>query len=157
VGRAEWISAVFGVVVICGQAVVGFVRDPMALRRADLDERLAAIEAKPIEVETFRSDRDELKRTVVAKPALWKPLYERAKRQKPAPDLAKILGGVRVLRGQVGEKIRIVDDDRRNPRGKWMQKGDTLRGVLIKEITPTEVIFSKTQDGKEYTHAVPRP
>ncbi|MCP4645483.1 MAG: hypothetical protein GY851_33880 [bacterium] len=101
----------------------------------------------------------ELIDAVSGREAVWKPLVDAPPPAVAKPDLAKMLTGVTVTRDKMGAppnmKVRMKTPQDR--RGGWMQAGDTVNGLVIKEITLDAVVFQLVKDGKTYEHSVRRP
>jgi hypothetical protein len=137
---------------------VNAVRDPFAAARASLDQRLAETGPEPISFDAEPDwSYDEVVRQVTGRQALWQGLTPPPQAPPSGPDLERELEDVTISQ-QLGKgesvKVRIRTKD--DPRGKFLGKGDQLRGATIREITPTSVVFYKNYDGKEYTVVKPR-
>ena len=156
----RYISIVGAIVlaVIIGMIAWNMVYSPTAGRRARLERELAALAPHGANAGMEMPEEiDALQQVVAEKPQLWEPLVAppRAPGNGPAaPDLDEMLRGVTATRREVGARvlIEVPDGDGRVLVGV----GDRLRGLTVKEIARTHVVFSLTSGGTEYTKTLPR-
>lgn len=140
--------------------------DPMDAVRADLARALAEPPgAKALGGDGY--DYAALQNAIAARPALWQELVA-APAPPPeapqevarpnAPDLAALLEGITIGRGQIGEnKIRLHTPEA--PNGQWVAVGTVINGCTLDSFTPDEVIFTFDwkEGGKTLSLALPRP
>lgn len=140
--------------------------NPMDGHRAQLATALAGANAPGMDGQAQR-DFAAIQQAIAARPGLWGELVPappapaappRAAAPPSAPDLAAMLEGVRIGRGQIGEnKLRIHTPDA--PDGEWVAVGTTIQGCIFTAFTPEEAIFTHywEQGGRELSIALPRP
>ena len=140
--------------------ILNAVRNPIAARREQLRIELAAVPSERVDVGPLSRpvDIDAVQQSISGKEKLWQELIPPPPPPPPPPapppDIAKMLEGVQPTRQQIGDAIRIIVPG--NPRGARCAVGDTINGVTIKEITPTEVIFEYVWKDKVLSCKLPR-
>ncbi len=94
-----------------------------------------------------------MEQTIANRNHLWTPVIPQPRQAPPAPDMEGPLRDVEITRESMGfgDDLRVRIRTGSNRRGRWMGVGDVLNGLTIKEITDTEVVFSKESHGREYT------
>lgn len=144
--------------VIAGLIVRGLVANPMESRRAQLDKERAKDLSEWAPEPESAVDFIGFQRAIAAKPELWRALVPPPVRREAPPNLDQMLHGVVVTRQQIGSgtKTKILVKLPGNPRGEWKGVGDEVKGVTIKKIAKTNVVFSLRKSGKEYTKTLPR-
>jgi len=135
------------------------IDSPVAAQRAWLDNELANLKTDPVVYHTRRElPYDALQKAIAARPSLVEQVIKAPVKEAPAPNVKAMLAGVKATRVTVGSgdaaRIRIMSKDA--PRGALLGIGDTVNGLSITAITPTEVTFTLEQDGKTYTATLPR-
>lgn len=136
-----------------------FLHTPFAERREVLRAQMDSSATGGDESAQTNVDYEALQNAIASKDTLWRPLVKPPAQEAPPPDLQTMLGPVVLSRQQIGtgDAMRVkVFLDPNDRRGRWISKGDDLNGLTVKEISPTEVVFSKEHKGSELTLAVPR-
>jgi len=154
-------------VTIAGVAIVAsllvlmgylLIANPMKERQQQLNRQIEAIQPIEVVFEPPKWDFDKWQNSIAAKPKIWQDLVEAPPPPPPPPekppDLGALLKGVSPTRQQVGSKIKIITGT--DPKGVFMQVGDTINGLTIKSIEKTEIIFSLMWQGKELTTSLPK-
>lgn len=135
------------------------LNNPVAGRRAAFEQRLSSVGGMPVAGSESEEASEDPWRSIAVKANLWEPLIEPPAPKKQAPDLAKMLQGVRVTRDKMGQgddlKVR-VKGGKREPRGRWVGVSDTVNGLTVKSITDDAVVFMLQQGGQIYEYALPR-
>jgi hypothetical protein len=142
------------VLALVGVLVFNAINDPTAGRHAWLAQRLDDARTVPASAGQAEVDLGNLEKAIGAKSSLWRELVTAAPTPASAPDLRKMLEGVTATHQEVGAKIKLVSKS--NQRGEYVGQGDTFNGLIVKSVTPKEVLFSLIQNGQEYTLALPR-
>ncbi len=73
---------------------------------------------------------------------------------KQPPDLTKMGKNISFGRQQIGTKVKMMDS--KDPKGSFVQVGDTVNGLTIKEITKTSVVLMLPWEDHELTIEIPR-
>ena len=145
-------------VAVLGILFVGIVvsasTDPLADRARGFEEDLNAKKSEETPEFELRSSVDyrAIEDTIQANRRLWAPVVQRKKRAPSPPDLGKVLKGVKATRIQVGPKVKFEVEGNAVYRGE----GESIRGLIITEVSSGYVEFSKKAHGKTYTHRLPR-
>lgn len=162
---------------ICGAVTLGaaalfvmnLVNNPLDGRRAALGEDLDAI--VPFDTDYTLSgggDYDLLRAGISNKRAIWTELIEppprivAPPRVIPPPDFLKLLKGVvpsrraQVKIGGVVVKIKFNYPGAPGRRGAMHEVGDVIQNCAILSFQENSVTFGYMQEGKQYTHDLPR-
>lgn len=146
--------------------VFNAVLNPLDTVRRDLARELEQVPGAA----HARSDGPEyaaLQNAIAARPALWNaliappevPVETPAPTPGPTPpNMDKLLEGVSIGRGQIGEnKIRVITPDA--PDGQWMAIGTEIKGCRLDSFTRDEAIFTYDwkAGGKKLSLSLPRP
>ncbi len=144
--------------------VMNALGDPLAGKRAELQERLAQV-PKSIQVPDPEGWQfDKWQESLARKPGLWDALIPEPPPPPPAPpappkppDLKEMLAGVRPTRQQIGgKKLKLITPE--NPKGAWVNIGEQVKGCTLQSFDKMQVTFSLfwTQGNKELTYSIPR-
>lgn len=157
-----WIVAAFLGVVFSAWLVLDASHN-VTEARSELTRRLAEI---PDDLEVPASPKppfDEWRNILSKRPEIWDALTEPPAPPPPPkpkppekPKLAEMLKGVRPLRAQVGQKVKIITPE--DQKGSFYGIGDKIKGCTIKAIDKKTVTFSYDwKEGKqELTHTIER-
>jgi hypothetical protein len=163
IDRAVLGAAALWVIACIAIIAVNVIRDPFANRRAQLDSRIAQVTFVD---ESFHNTNApaylQLRERIVNKQALWNDLIApppRAEPVKRGPNLQELVKGIQPSRREQlgnaqGIKIKIRTEV--SPAGQWLGEGDKVNGLIIKKITPEEVVFQTNVGGKDYEIPVKR-
>jgi len=135
-----------------------FIFNPMEARRVALNEQLSQIKPQVVRYDRPNIDVATLTSSITSKPAIWDaivpPPPPPPPPPEPEPNLNEMLKDIVVTRQQVGQRVKIVTPA--NPRGMFKGVGETVKDVVIKEITREEVIFVLQWKNKELTVTLSR-
>lgn len=153
-------------VVILARIIWNFVVNPMDAARADLAREVAQASSDTVPLDGA-SDYAALQNDIAARPSLWKELIEAppAAQEAPVnavqakkPDLAAMLKGVKIDRGQIGEnKIRVITPEA--PKGQWVVVGTVIKGCTLSSFSADGVTFTYhwKEGGQDLRLTLPRP
>lgn len=152
--------------VILARILLFAVVNPMDAVRADLAMEVAQASGDTVPV-GGGSDYASLQNDIAARPSLWSELVEAPPAAPEAPinavqvkkpDLAAMLKGVKIDRGQIGEnKIRVITPE--TPKGQWVVVGTVIKGCTLASFNADGVTFTYhwKEGGQDLRLTLPRP
>lgn len=139
--------------------VIQVFHNPMKDRELRLTDLLSEISTAQAEYKPRTAPPyAEYAQKIAERASLWQPLVTPPQAPPQEPDWKTILGDLKILQVIEGDagirvKVRLNAGD---ARGQWLTKGSAVNGATVREITEKGIIFAIVQNGKEYTHTVPR-
>lgn len=134
------------VLLILFQVVANALTDPFEARRMELSDRLrqsearGALDLRPVwrfaEWQQSLKSKDSLWRELVPPPP---PPPPKPPAPEPCPPPCKGLEDVVASRHQIGGKVKIILPG--NPRGQFMEVGETLYGARLESFDREFVVF----------------
>lgn len=147
----------------CALIMFGFIHDPFAGARADLEKRMEAAPNATQSTQSVQWPWAEWEEAITSNKAEWDALVPPPPPPKAAPppppkkpDMADMLKDIRVTRRGAGDKVRIITQQ--NQRGEYYQVGDSLNGCEIANVTKDEVEFTYfwAQGNETLRYTIPR-
>ena len=148
---------------IGAMAVMNVVSDPLAAKRAWLENELAKVPVQQQEANAAEQQETSFRERILSRPELWGALVPLPPPPPPPPpkppeppNMEEMLGKVFAGRAQIGKRIKFITAD--NPAGEFLGVGDTLNGCEITDFDRGTVTFSYywEEGGKELTYTIQR-
>ncbi len=152
--RGITIGCVVVLIALAGWIGYNAFDSPMQQRSLALKADVSKIKPMELSFPKPNWDTEKWQQSVAAKPNLWTQLVEPPKAEPPPPPTPpnpnEMIKDVRFSKQGIGvKKIKLFKGA--DTKGEWASVGDTINGLVLKEITKGDVTLTLKWNDQELT------